>query len=232
MWGLFGNQPEGNGDNNECGGESQRPNDATKQLSQEEMKAKRLAKMTSSSNESTPVGFSSPDRSVSSSSEAMNMSPVAVAPSTTPASPHPKDNFGVKRTVMDASLQSPFRSKDIPMSPKSATMTEEMKADRYAKQLSNTLEQVLCMYLPTAADSIKTDNTIEPLLCDEDTANYYNGRISLSNLSELLCIKLASTPLSLTIKHNAILYLFNCYKRISVRTTTVPSEQLKKDLLE
>ena len=133
-----------------------------------------------------------------------------------------------------------------PKSATAATMTDEMKAERYTKLLNNTLEQVLELYIPnpnpnpspntpSKTDTYRTDTTpmkMEPLICDEDTATYFNGMITLSNLSELLCIKLTSNPLSTAIKNNVILYLYNCYKRISSKVTSVPSEQLKKDLLE
>jgi hypothetical protein len=121
---------------------------------------------------------------------------------------------------------------DIALSPSNAAkkpVTEEVKAERHAKALNSILESIFLFSIR------KSSNTaILPLDIDEDTANYYNI-ISKANLSELLCIKLSGSLIdssSVANNNNAIYYLYGCYRRLIAKESSVPTEQLKTDLLE
>ncbi len=126
-----------------------------------------------------------------------------------------------------------------PSPSKRTPLTEEQKQERHARLMNSLMEHVfafsvkkrpLAVGLSPGAIASTAQTHIEALDIDEDTSSYYN-MITLSNISELVCIKLTSEPSAAHPIQSAVTYLYGCYKRLVLKEDSATSEQIRTDLI-
>ena len=134
----------------------------------------------------------------------------------------------IETPTSSSRLSTPMKSppnKKVPLS-------EEKKHELHIRSLNLIFEQIFLF----SVRNKQTEQHIESLDIDEDAAEYYHI-ITLSNLSELMCIKLSGTISSSTGPGStgagsAVVYLYQSFRRLLVKEGSVPTELLKLDLQE
>lgn len=219
--------------------------------SKEAMRAKRLGKLSSPVNSDSSSSSSSlitddsslpaPNKQprISSPQIAVSVDPMVVESPQTPKQTSlavlPPTPPPVSPTKSGSSSSAPLSSP----SPQRTPLTEEQKEERQARLLNSVMEQVFAFSVKrrppgeastsTSTSSNNGSGGVEPLDIDEETSSYYR-LITLDNLSELVCIKL-STP-CVSSNTSAVVYLYQCYKRLVTKEESSPSEVVRRDLGE